>query len=88
MSTYNNDHSIQPQFISDYKQSIGNDTRPHMFIRPLLVTSDYISCIFEAEETISGCSTCLRPCRTPTEAAHGSQPNTDIMINNIIVEKN
>lgn len=78
------DTSTHPQFITDYNKSVGNNDRPHIFIKPLMITDTYITCIFEG--SISGGLLSKRPCRTNTEAIHGSQPSEDVMIDNILFQ--
>lgn len=61
----------------------GND-REDILIKPRFGVSDYVSCIFDI--SLTGNVVSLRPCRLPTEAWHGAQPNSDTMIDNIIME--
>lgn len=83
MSIYN----IQDNIGYNIPKALWNtgNKRDNIFIKPLFGIVNYTSCVYDI--SLSGNIVSLRSCRLDTEAWHGSQPNPDTMINNIIVEK-
>lgn len=61
------------------------NSRSNIIVQPMLGISNYTTCNFDF--FLTGNSVSTTNCRFPTEALHGSQPSPDIMINNIITEK-
>lgn len=61
------------------------NSRENIVVQPIFGVTNYTTCNFDLSSTGNSVST--RNCRFPTEALHGAQPSYDIMIDNIIMEK-